>query len=349
MWPLPPPDGPRFTVLDAIFFGFIGFMVLLTMSICSGRAEAHDRGDFLFSEPSGLMEQVMNRGYGIYHLDARASTFPNFRAQVWQMYGENCRLTGICFYEDWTIGASSYDLLWSLPDTWQWGDGAAGVCLSGPRYYSSRVEINWRLPYLSWLTTQSHEVGHCGERGIQEDLYFHPLTCDVSAKWTVMSCGTGVWIPTEYDIFATWNAYMPDLPAETGIFCNQTWCWAQYNWIRQGAVDCTHTALAQRYRPNQLTQLDNFCGHFSKYLDNATAVAIFMRSPGGQWFLIGHGQPPRTKDGFEGYGILRGDCSSGFELGVRPVSQLQITWRPQDGGLAMLTGDGDVKYAGTCP
>ncbi len=319
-------------------------LALLALVVTAMSAQAHDRGDFLYGAPSGTMEAVMKRGYGIYHLDARANTFPKYREELWKRYAHICEVTRVCWYEDWTIGATEYDLLWSMPDTWQWGDGAAGVCVSGPGYYKTRVEVNWRKPYASFDTTNVHEEGHCGGAA-QEDLYFHPLTCDPSAKWTRMSCGTGVATITEYDLAIVWNAYVPDIPSEVGMFCNSTWCWVQYNSIRAGAVNCTPSALAQRYRA-QVTEQDNYCGHFSPYLDNITQVAIFVRAPGGDWQFVVNGPAPK-KNSWDSRGFLRADwCGKGLEFAVRPTSNLQLTWHPMHGGVSFLTAD--LAIAGSC-
>lgn len=303
-------------------------------------AYAHDRGDFLAYLPSTAIRKIEERGFGLYRLDARANAFANFRPTLGQMYGAECAQPVVCWYEQ-TDPFGDYDLLWVMPDDWTYGPGVAGVA-----WYTlspARIDLNWRLPYSSWLTTAVHESGHIEG---QEDLYIHPLTCDPARKWTRMSCGTGVGRLTDYDRDIVYNVFVPDLPSQVGMFCDSTWCWMQYNSIRASAVSVPY-ALASWFAANQ-TEQDNFGGHYSKYLDNVTRVSIWLRrSAADEWFWSGFYGPPAPLNGFEERGFLRADwCNQDWEFGVHPENAMPITWPIQAGGVGFLSGE--IRSVGSC-
>lgn len=336
----------------AVFLAFAALIVGAALGV--GSANAHHYGDFLPYTPTPCQISIENRGYGIYALDSRANTFTNFRADLRKMYDDSTAITGIRWYEvgtvpSWEVTApipGDYDLLWSMPDTWQWGDGAAGVAI-----YSSdpaRIDVNWRVPYANNLRTVTiHESGHACDG--QEDLYYHPLTCRYDAFYTRMSCGTLVTNIQPYDRDITWNTFVPDLPSFAVTTIGGGYLWVGYNGIRASSVGCIPFS-GQAYLGNTPSEADNFCGHPSIYLDNVTRVAIFIRDNGGDWYFSGYHGSPAGKTGANSRGFWLADwCPPGVhrEWGVRPENMLTITWHPMAGGIHFISGD--VALAGACP
>lgn len=331
-------------------FAFCVGLVLLGFSLgrCVGLAEADDQGDFLGALPTWVMKNVESRGYGLYVLDERASQYPNFRAHLWACYADLEAKTHIPWYE---VGAAppgvptpSWDLAWTMPDTWQWGGGVAGVAFYG--LAPAHIDLNWRLGYNDWGSTVCHEEGHIEG---QEDLYLHPLTCDSSRKWTRMSCATFVKVLTSYDRDIVLNAYIPDIPSAANVTRDATWLWVNYNSVRQSSVGCVPFSGAA-ILGTSASEKDNVCGHFSPWLDNVTRVAVFTRDNGGAWAWTGFYGPPAPIGGWSARGYLLDDwCPSGVprEWGVHPESSLRATWPQFAGGVGFLSGD--IRSAGFCP
>lgn len=329
------------------FLAALGLLLFALVCVIPGArdVEAHDKGDFLGFCLTPMQKVVRDRGYGTYSLDARASAW---RDEIQAHLNDYKSKVGVT----WIEVTGTADLLITMPDVFDYGPGVAGVAwplgLPGDRdQYPAVVEVNYRLPFASFLTTFSHENGHAID--CQEDLYIHPLTCDTQRTWTRMSCGTGVWRITSYDRDIAWNIWLPDLPSYATMSCDASWCWVQYNGIRQSSINCVRFAGAAIGTPS--TEKDNVCGHPSNLLDNASAVSFYGRQNGGAWVFLGFNGPAPAANGtsLTGRGLLKSDwCGRGWEFAVRPVSMLPITWHPSHdlGGIPYISGD--LKPVGGC-
>ena len=318
----------------------LGVLFLFSKSVGADHA-----GDFLPALPTEAMKQVRERGYGLYRLDARASSWPGFRITLRQFYTQECEKTRICWVEQ-EDPYGEYDLLHSMPDSWSYGDGIVGVAWYF--LYPARIDYNWRVPYSSFLSTQGHEHGHVDG---QEDLYRHlsngGLQCDVTVWWSRMSCGTAIWWVTDYDRDIVWNVYIGDLPSASFFLTDGTWVWIGYNSIRQSSVGCSPFS-GQSFFSGRASEADNYCGHFSRYLDNVSRVAIFYRDQGFDWAWTGYYGPPAPTGGWGSRGFAVVDwCRPGRSWAVHPESALGLTFPTFAGGVGFLSGD--LLEVGMCP
>ena len=179
----------------AIFLLTFGLVLILTSP-----AQA-DHQQILPGTPTKVMNKAIDRGYVTYRLDANASAYPNFRTQA-----NAVSLAGLI-----GVGIEAVEIFSGTPDIWltmpsddafisTCGSGAAGCIL----YTLDPVIIYFRraLLYNSWLTTISHEGLNYGHTMGQHEQYYDNgrFECNTQARYTVMSCGTGVWEPQPYDI-----------------------------------------------------------------------------------------------------------------------------------------------------
>lgn len=304
----------------------------------AGKAEAHDRGDFLPFLPTSTQKAIMQRGYGLYSMDDRTASWPGVAATIDRCMKDDEVKAGI----RWVLADAGQrpDLIFYMPDTYP-NDGSVGAA-----YYAntpSYVTVNFRAGIVQWDSTYCHELGHIHG---QEDLYRHPLTCDQTVRYSVMSCGTFIGTVQPYDADIRRNVFMPDLPSEAGTFQNDTWIWIQYNSLRASAVGCQPFAGAARSFAT--TEKDNFCGHYSIWNDNATQVALFV-SREGENYQFALDMPAPTSGNWLGFGLLKSDwCIPGVNtyFAVRPTNAMPMTWHPMHGGLSFISGD--LKYAGWC-
>lgn len=312
---------------------------LVFVSLVLTPAEAHDRGDFLPGQPTWFQSRIEARGYAIYRLDPRASSYPGFREAIWRCYADEYAKTGVLYMEDWTVGASDtdVDLLYLMPDTWN-DPGAVGVAFytNSPAF----INVNFRSGVVVWDSTVCHETGHVDG---QEDLYTHPLTCDPTATYTRMSCGTYIGTLKPYDVDMVHNIYIPDVPSSWStnkLPAGSNSFSVSYNGVRASSVGCIPFAgAAQHYA---LTEKDNYCGHPSIYLDNVTRVAVFVRYADNQpWTWYYYGPAPKLSQNYTTVSLpcpgwtIGGTCA-GLQVAIHPESSIPATWL---GGVPFLSGD----------
>lgn len=299
----------------------------------------HDKGDFLPSLPTWAQRRVMERGYGLYKMDDRTRNWPGVRNTIYRCMDDEWAATHINWYDVTNDPAADADLIFYMPDNYP-NDGSVGVAYYGnaPAF----VNVNFRAPIVVWDSTYCHELGHI--HGI-EDFYKHPLTCDPTVTWSVMSCGTGVGRLQSLDRDLHLNVYIPDLPSETFVINDGTHLWVAYNSIRQSALGCTpFAAVSRNYAA---TEKDNYCGHPSRYLDNVTRVAIYYQDAGFGVAFTGFYGSPAARDRYASRGFRLNDwCLPGRVFLVHPESSLPATWPTFAGGIGFLSGD--LKYAGGC-
>ena len=181
----------------------------LVALLLSGPAQA-DHQQVLPGVPSKVMKRVIERGYLTYRLDDAASAYPGFRAQASQV--------AIAGYEG--LGIDAVEVFSGTPDIWltmpadatftsTCGQGAAG-CIY---YWADPVMIYFRraLLYADWKTTIAHEGINYGHAMGEHEQYYDNgrFECKASATYTVMSCGTGVWRPQQYDLDVVRSLMVP--------------------------------------------------------------------------------------------------------------------------------------------
>ena len=326
------PSSRLFVKLVVLACLLAGAGLLVTYAHQGSRpAEAHDRGDFLPYLPTWAQKNVMSRGYGLYKLDDRSSQTPGFRDAIWTCLQAEKDLTGIEWYEVFDT-TTPVDLLYTMPDNVNWSPGVVGQALytNAP----ANIQINFRSGVTVWGSTVCHEHGHIDG---QEDLYTHPLTCDSTARYTRMSCGTFIGTLVQpYDVWAVWNVYIPDIMSAASIRRNSgSSVTLTYNGLRASSANCAPYALVQSFNGGRATEKDNYCGHFSKNLDNATRVAIFRSVGGSDWTLVGYGSVPAGA-ATASVTISDDPGCGGIRYALRPESAIRATWL---GGVPYLSGD----------
>lgn len=191
-------------ILLAWLLIFIGIIIIL-----AGPAEAkHER--WLPGIPSTVMKRAIDRGYVTYRLDEGAANYPGFRAQA-----ASVALAGFN-----GVGIEAIEIVDGQPDIWltmpvdqtflaACKAGAAG-CIY---YWADPVMIYFRraLLYVDWKSTIGHEGLNYGHAMGQHEQYFDngEFRCDLTAFYTVMSCGTGVWQPQQFDKDTVWAFTLP--------------------------------------------------------------------------------------------------------------------------------------------
>lgn len=157
-------------------------------------------GQDVRSCPTPVIQKAITRGYVTYDLDAQTAAYPNFRAQAQQVAAAGLQGLGIEAREV-TTGA---DIHLTMPDDATFikvcGSGAAGCIV----YWSDPIVVYFRksLLYTDWKTAIGHEGLNYGHALGQHERYFDngEFRCDTTARYTVMSCGTGVWEPQPFDV-----------------------------------------------------------------------------------------------------------------------------------------------------
>ena len=165
----------------------------LVALLLSGPAQA-DHQTTLPATPTAKMKLAMTRGYITVRFDEGTSTYPNFRAQAWQVLQDHYGQLGIDYVE---IFSGEPDVWFTFPTDTQFlsmcGNGAA-ACIT---YANSPVVIAYRrsLLYTLWTSTSGHEMGHF--LGLHEQYLdngqFACKPISQEAYPTVMNCGTGRW------------------------------------------------------------------------------------------------------------------------------------------------------------
>lgn len=282
----------------------------------------------------------MQRGYGLYAVDARTAAWPGVRDAIYRCYEDTFAKAGIAFLEQ-TDPNGDVDLLYLMPDAWS-SPGAVGLA-----YYANapaHVDLNFRAGIVVWDSTVCHEAGHIDG---QEDLYIHPLTCDPTRKWTRMSCGTFVGTLQPYDRDIVLNTYIPDLPSEGHVEQDATWLFVVFNSLRRSSVGCVPFSGAA-FLGTASSERDNWCGHYSRYLDNATRVSIWTSDDNGlSWQYTGFNAAPAPRDGTGSRGFLKSAwCVPGRRWAAHPESALRATFPTTAGGVGFVSGD--FAVLGTC-
>ncbi len=304
-------------------------------------AEAHDRGDFLPNLPTWAQQRIMQRGYAIYRMDARTATWPNVAATIARCMADEEANTTVHWVNATADPNADVDLIFYMPDSYP-NDGSAGSA-----YYTNApafINVNFRTGYTVWDSTYCHEFGHING---EEDFYYHPLTCNSTAKWTVMSCGTGIGVLQALDRDLQRNVYMPDLPSVYWVYNDSRYLWLNWNGVRKSSLGCQPFAAVSFNYP--ATTKDNYCGHYNVYIDNATHVAIFYNDGDG-WAFSGYYGNPAAGSGVEYRGFDRAwwcpSWSPQRHFGVRPESAIPGTWYGWPFSLSYISGD--IADAGSC-
>lgn len=150
--------------------------------------------------PTPVIKKAIDRGFVTYALDANTAAYPNFKAQAIAVAAAGLEGTRIEAREV----TSSPDIWLTMPDDATFIDvcssGAAGCIV----YWADPIIVYFRkaLLYNDWKTTISHEGLNYGHAMGQHERYFDngEFRCDTTARYTVMSCGTGVWMPQPFDV-----------------------------------------------------------------------------------------------------------------------------------------------------
>lgn len=324
----------------------LAFLLVLFLGLMLGCCQetnpafAHDRGDFLPNLPTWAQQRIFQRGYGLYSMDSRTASWPGVADTIARCMADEKRITTVAWYDVTNDPNADVDLVFYMPDSYP-NDGSVGVS-----YYTNApafINVNFRSGVVVWDSTYCHEFGHTNG---QEDLYQHPLTCDPTATYTVMSCGTYIGTYQPYDRDIQRNVYMPDLPSVVWVYNDNTYSWVNWNGIRKSAVGCIAFAgAAQHYA---YTEKDNYCGHYSTQLDNVSRVAIFYADPGGTWVFTGFYGAPASGANTQFRGFKRSDWCTvpGRVWGVRPENAIPGSWYGWDFSIPYLSGD--IAVAGSC-
>ena len=218
----------------------VGLLVALQIQITEA-----DHNVFLPAIPTTVMSRVMDTGRVTYALDTGTSGYPNFRNQARDVVQAAQDMHGIPAFE--VSLQARPDIILTMPpdDTFIGTCGAqAAGCIT---YWADPIVIYFRraLLYNDWKTTISHEGINGGHAFGQHERYFDSFgrfACDVTATYTVMSCGTGVWRLTEYDRLRVLEAFAPDVPSARGFVSGDGWAcigWGQ----NRGTNDAYTTPL----------------------------------------------------------------------------------------------------------
>ena len=181
----------------------------LVALLLSGPAQA-DHNSVLPGVPSKVMKRVIERGYLTYRLDDAAAAYPGFRLQAAQVALAGYEGLGIEAVE---VVSGTPDIYLTMPDDAKFIEvckqGAAGCIL----YWADPVMIYFRraLLYADWKTTIAHEGINYGHAMGEHEQYYDNgrFECKTSATYTVMSCGTGVWRPQQYDLDVVRSLMVP--------------------------------------------------------------------------------------------------------------------------------------------
>lgn len=213
-------------------------LVLTTLLVYSGalllveHRVAADHQIALPLTPTKVMLKALERGYITYALNTSAASYPGFREQAAQVADAGLRGVGIPAVEV----SGSPDVWLIMPTDQEFlsvcGSGAAGCII----YWTDPVLIYFRraLFYSDWKTTIAHEGINYGHTWGQHERYFDngEFRCDFQAKYTVMSCGTGIWEPQWFDIATVWNLTVPDRPSDLYVMVAGNWATIRWNQLR---------------------------------------------------------------------------------------------------------------------
>lgn len=214
-------------------FAYIALAAAAGFISCSSRAEAdHIEPPILPGLPSPVIKRVMEQGYVTYSFDKATADYPNFPAQARDVVEAAQKVIGIpAYYAD-----EKADIYYTMPSDAEFlrvcGKGAAGCIL----YWSDPIIVYVRqaLLYYDWKTTISHEginVGHAmGQHERYNDQEFKCLAFPNPS--TVMSCGSGIWVATEFDRNVVWNLLVPDRPKNLSLTVTGDWATVKWDHLR---------------------------------------------------------------------------------------------------------------------
>lgn len=196
---------------------------------------AADHNVILLNTPSVVMNRVKDRGFVTYALDANTANYPGFRTQAAQVAQAGLEGIGIPAIEV----AQQPDIWLTMPSDSTFlntcGEGAAGCIL----YWTDPVVVYFRraLLYADWKTTIAHEGINYGHAMGQHERYFDSggqFKCNLSPNPpTVMSCGTGIWRPTDFDRNVVWGFFVPDRPDQLQMILNGDWATVRWDLRRR--------------------------------------------------------------------------------------------------------------------
>jgi hypothetical protein len=229
-------------------------------------------------------------------------------------------------------GDAAADLAYVAPNPFPQGGGVIGLA-----YYANMpafIQINVFAGIYVWDSTVCHETGHIDG---QEDLYTHPLTCNPNARYTRMSCGTYIGVPVDpYDIWVVWNTYIPDIPSYGAAQrLGPSTVRLTYNGVRASSATGNPYALTSYFNGGLYSEPDNFGGHYSRNLDNATRVAIFRSVGGSDWALIGYGPVPAGPN-LATFDVTDDPGCGGIRYALHPESAIPVTWL---GGIPFISSN----------
>src|SRR3990167_6732201 len=146
------------------------------------------------------MQSEIATGEQLWCDNEQAANYPNFVSQLVQVNDAYAAVVGVSHRQvPWgtpqTTGCQiQHNLITNHP---------CGNCAAWIMYANWPVVVEYKveLGYFDWKTTEGHELGH-GLLGLHEQYQDSgSITCLRDRTWTVMSCGTGVWEPQEFDRF----------------------------------------------------------------------------------------------------------------------------------------------------
>lgn len=179
-----------------------GFVLGIVAALAGVRvAEQHHQYRLPVIPDTPAVHSLWQTGEWTYCLDARASAYPNFRAQVQQVLGAYFDVLAIDSREvPWGVGCQ---LQFWMPDD----PGFCSGCAANVFYANWPVRINfkWQLGFVYWTGTVGHETGHI--TGLHEQYIDSGSIRCTGRTDTVMDCGShvnlpplGVWFPQPLDV-----------------------------------------------------------------------------------------------------------------------------------------------------
>lgn len=301
---------------------------LLVGSFGSAQAD-HNQPPILPLIPNTpVIQRTLEKGFVTYWIDDRLRAYPNFEKQA--------RDVALAGYKDVGIEAiqvsdpAAADIKYNAPTDANFvatcGSGAAGCIVYWTQQANVYVRIS--LAFNDFRSLIAHEGINYGHAFGQHEMYNDRLfQCLTDRWWTVMSCGTFVWIPQEFDKFTIWNVVVPDVPSQVSSRYDENFFYVSYNGYRADG-GAAH--------------------HGNNKLDNATRVSVFIQRPGDdQWYWIGHYGPKPTPGSNQTFAFWRFQFCDVPDtvVGIRPENGLPLTYLYS--GISYISGN--VTVAGTCP
>ena len=191
-------------------------VMYIPSALFKGNPVSASHHTFLPGLPSPLISHVLEGNSITYCLDQRAEGYPNFPAQVVEVFDSFEEKFGMEFTKvPWSTNGDSCNYQLSMYNFFV----ADGSRVAAHVYY-----LNWPvlaefrpiLGYVRWHSGISHETGHA-VLGLHEQYidFGNPLACDNGETGmqsrlgyaTIMSCGTFIWVPTARDVEVTCSMF----------------------------------------------------------------------------------------------------------------------------------------------